>query len=159
MKDELLKPSFSKHTELSVKDGCILWGNRVIIPKAGRLEVSQELHEAYPGITRMKQLARMFVWWPVMDQDIEEKMKSCAECQFQRPMPPLAPIITMAMAKSSLVQSSHRFSQTIYGPHVFAVNTFKVDGSPPNGFHHCQSYHNYIECMRNSYLCSIGLPE
>ena len=40
----------------------------------------------------MKQLARMFVWWPALDQDIEEKVKSCAECQFQLPLPPLSPL-------------------------------------------------------------------
>ena len=73
---------FTRQTELSVQDGCILWGIRVIIPKAGQFEVLQELHEAHPGATRMKELARMFVWWPAMDQDIEEKVKSCAECQF-----------------------------------------------------------------------------
>ena len=64
----------------------------MIIPKAGKLEVLQELHEAQPGTTCMKQLARMFVWWPSMDQRIEEKVKSCTECQFQRPMLPLAPL-------------------------------------------------------------------
>ena len=85
----MLKPYFSKYTELSVQDGCILQGNRVIISKAGRFEVLQELHEAHPGTTRMKQLARI-VWWPSMDQTIEEKVKSCVECQFQHPMPPLA---------------------------------------------------------------------
>ena len=52
----------------------------------------QELHEAHLGATRMKQLARMFVWWPAMDQDIEEKVKSSAKCQFQYPMPLLAPL-------------------------------------------------------------------
>lgn len=90
--DEMLKPYFSKRTELSVQDGCVLWGNRVIIPNIGQPEVLQELHEAHPGATRMKRLARMFVWWPAIDQDIEEKVKSCAECQFQRPTPPLAPL-------------------------------------------------------------------
>ena len=34
----------------------------------------------------------MFVWWPALDQDIEEKVKSCAECQFQCSAPPLAPL-------------------------------------------------------------------
>ena len=64
----------------------------MIIPKPGRAEVLQELHEAHPGATRMKRLARMFVWWPGMDQDIEEKVKSCPECQSHRPSPPLAPL-------------------------------------------------------------------
>eukprot|EP00731_Ephydatia_muelleri_P014454 Em0008g174a len=39
--------------ELSVQDGCVLWGSRVV--PAGR---AQLLHEGHPGITRMKALAR-----------------------------------------------------------------------------------------------------
>ena len=90
--DKVMKPYFSRRTELSVQDGCVLWGNRVIIPRAGQFEVLQELHEAHPGTTCMKRLARMFVWWPGLDQDIEEKVKGCAECQFQHPSPQLAPL-------------------------------------------------------------------
>ena len=51
-----------------------------------------ELHEAHPGITRMKRLARMFVWWPKLDNAIEDKVKSCHECQSNRSNPPLAPL-------------------------------------------------------------------
>ncbi len=53
----------------------------------------QQLHEAHPGTTYMKQLGRMFAWWPGLDQDIEEKVKGCAECQFQHPSPQLAPLL------------------------------------------------------------------
>ena len=90
--DKQLKPYFSRRTELSIQDGCILWGKRVIIPTVGQLEVLQELHEAHPGTTRMKQLARMLVWWPAIDQDIEETVKSCVECQAQHLAPPVAPL-------------------------------------------------------------------
>ena len=72
------------------------------------------------------------------------------------PNPTVGTIITMTVAKSSLFQSSHRFSQTIYWPHVFAVNrcTFQVNQSLPNGFYHCQSYHRMFEKC----ICSIGTP-
>ena len=33
--DELIKPYFSRQTELSVQNGCILLGNKLVIPKAG----------------------------------------------------------------------------------------------------------------------------
>ena len=59
--------------ELSVLDGCIIWGARVIVPPPGRDRVIQELQETHPGIARMKSLARSYVWWPNMDADPEAK--------------------------------------------------------------------------------------
>jgi len=53
--DEALKPYFSRKDELSVQDGCFLWGNRVVIPPKERARVVEEL--AHPGICRMKALA------------------------------------------------------------------------------------------------------
>ena len=47
MKDEKLKPFATRQSELSVQDGCVLWGNRVVVPKAGQAEVLIELYEAY----------------------------------------------------------------------------------------------------------------
>ena len=39
-----------------------MWGSRVVIPPEGRKAVLQQLHEGHPGTTRMKLLARMYVW-------------------------------------------------------------------------------------------------
>ena len=88
-----LKPFWRKSLELSCQEGCILWGNRVVIPKPGRTEVLHELHGGHPGETRMKRLARMFVLWPGITQDIEDKVKKCTECQKIRPNPPVAPLM------------------------------------------------------------------
>ena len=48
--------------------------------------------EAHPGVTRMKRLARTLVWWPGIDHDIEQKVKSCPECQINQASPPEAPL-------------------------------------------------------------------
>ena len=89
---EELTPYYTKRTELSVEDGCILWGTRVIVPPQGRSKILSELHEAHPGESRMKALARSYVWWPGLDQDIVKKVKSCDECQAHQSTPAEAPL-------------------------------------------------------------------
>ena len=53
--DQKFKPFLVRKEELSLLDGCILWGSRVVIPSKATATVLQELHEGHPGITRMKQ--------------------------------------------------------------------------------------------------------
>ena len=40
----------------------------------------------------MKALARSYVWWPGLDQDIVKKVKSCDECQAHQSTPAEAPL-------------------------------------------------------------------
>ena len=89
---EDFKPYLTRKTELSVLNGCILWGTRVVVPPQGRNLVLRELHETHPGANRMKSLARSYIWWPQMDSQIEQTAKSCSTCQETRPSPPAAPL-------------------------------------------------------------------
>ena len=59
---------------------------------AGRSRILQELHEGHPGASCMKALARSFVWWPWMDKEIEDRVKSCDPCQRLRHLPAAAPL-------------------------------------------------------------------
>ena len=71
-----LKPFWSKQLELSAQQGCLLWGNRVVVPPLLRQKILQQLHDSHLGISRMKSLGRMFVWWPGFDQEVEEIVRS-----------------------------------------------------------------------------------
>ena len=53
---QTLFPFWQRQLELSTHDGCILWGNWVVVPEKGRNYVLQELHGGHPGISRMKTL-------------------------------------------------------------------------------------------------------
>ena len=54
---------WQRRMELSTHDGCILWGNRVVVPEKGRNYVLQELHGGHLGISRMKSLNICMVAW------------------------------------------------------------------------------------------------
>ena len=79
--DPTFRPFKQCDLELSVQDGCILWGNRVVVPEAAREAVIKILQDAHPGITRMKSLARGVVWWHGIDKDLEAKVATCSVCQ------------------------------------------------------------------------------
>ncbi len=81
-----------KRLELSTYEGCIMWGARIVVPEPGREAVLCELHEGHPGITRMKALARMYVWWPGISADIEKSVRLCTACQEVQSTPPVAPL-------------------------------------------------------------------
>ena len=89
---EALAPYRNRRAELSVEEGCLLWGTRVLILTDLQPKVLEELHKGHPGIVRMKALARSHVWWPSIDRHLEEKVKACTPCQQQRHAPPKAPL-------------------------------------------------------------------
>ena len=63
VQDEL-KPYHKRKDEPTVKANCLLWGRKVIVPEKLQNKVLEELHTAYPGVVRMKSIARINVWWP-----------------------------------------------------------------------------------------------
>ena len=73
--------------ELSVQSGCVLWGNRIIVPPARQSRILDVLHDGHPRIYHMKELARSFVWWPGLDDDIQTKVQSCTQCQINQKSP------------------------------------------------------------------------
>lgn len=90
--EDELSPYRQRKDELSMLDGCVLWGNRVIVPTAGRKEVMCLLHDGHPGITKMKSLARQVVWWPGLDADLTTHVQACQLCQLNQKSPTTAPL-------------------------------------------------------------------
>ena len=89
---EELRPYRQRKEELSLQDGCVLWGSRVVVPEQGRKLVIEELHAEHQGMSRMKSFGRSFVWWPNMDADVEVRVKRCEVCQAHQKVPAAAPL-------------------------------------------------------------------
>ena len=90
--EEEIKAFNKRSSELSVQDGCVLWGNRVVVPKKGRDRVLQQLHDGHPGVSRMKGIARSITWWPGIDKEIENRVQNCTQCQQNQKAPAPSPL-------------------------------------------------------------------
>ena len=89
---DMFKPYWLRHTELTIEGSCLLWGARIIIPHKLHQIIQEELHTGYPGIRRMKAIARSYVWWPGVDKALESEAKRCKQCQSLKQAPPKAPL-------------------------------------------------------------------
>ena len=67
--------------DITTEDNKLIWNDRVIIPTSLREILLNYLHAEHLGIVKTKQLARKYVWWPIIDRDVESKVKECVVCQ------------------------------------------------------------------------------
>ena len=89
-----LRKFWGSKGHLSVDDDLLVYGNRLFIPTTFRPTILEQLHEAHQGIARSKDRARLTVYWPGIDQDIEMYIADCKFCQDSLSSHPREPIIT-----------------------------------------------------------------
>ena len=80
---------------LSIDDSLIVHGCRLLIPTVMRRQVLMNLHESHQGSVRTKQRARLTVYWPGIDNDIDNMILSCKHCQDMLPANVKEPIMSM----------------------------------------------------------------
>ena len=79
MKDEL-KQYWSYRDELSIFNGIIFKSDRVVINKKVRSEILKQLHIPHMEIENTKFRARVSMFWPGVNKDIEYMVKLCNIC-------------------------------------------------------------------------------
>uniref|UniRef100_W6NQT5 RNA-directed DNA polymerase n=1 Tax=Haemonchus contortus TaxID=6289 RepID=W6NQT5_HAECO len=65
----------------STQQGCLLFESRIIIPRSPQPQTLKMLHEGHPRINRMKSLARRYVFWTRINEDLEKLVRTCTDCQ------------------------------------------------------------------------------
>lgn len=65
---------------LSISNHVVLFSQRIVIPTNLQRRFIEQLHQGHPGMSRMKNLARNLVYWPNIDFQIEQFVKSCSKC-------------------------------------------------------------------------------
>ena len=80
-----LHPFWNVRRQLSTESGLVLIGCRIVVPTSMRRDVLKALHASHQGIERTKARARQTVFWPGLNNDIANAVRSCPDCQRELP--------------------------------------------------------------------------
>ena len=88
----LMRPYWSARDQLSIDEDSILCGCRLLIPHPLRREVLRTLHSSHQGIERTKRCAHLAVYWPGINNEIDQVVSGCRECSAELPSQPKEPL-------------------------------------------------------------------
>ena len=77
---QAIRPYMKYFHHLSVVDGVVRMGQRIIVPSKLRPSILQSLHAAHQGVTVMSQRAADTVFWPGISIDINRTREQCEHC-------------------------------------------------------------------------------
>ena len=84
----LALPFFSQRDELTVQNGLIFRGERVVVPKKLRETMKQKIHSSHMGTEACLRRARECIFWPGMSAEMKQLVESCETCrQYDRAQP------------------------------------------------------------------------
>lgn len=75
-----ITPYFDYRDELTVQDGIVLRGERVVIPTSMRKDLKDKVHAGHFGINSCLRRARDLIFWPRMSSEIRQYIESCDIC-------------------------------------------------------------------------------
>lgn len=78
--DRNFKNAKAQSNDFEITEGCVMFHNRVVIPKSLQQNTLKLLHSNHNGIVKIKQLARRTVFWFGINADIEQFVKHCEIC-------------------------------------------------------------------------------
>ena len=66
---------------MSVVDGLLLCGSRIVIPANARKRTLRSIHDGHQGEVKCKLRAKDAVYWPGLYKEIEHMVQTCGPCQ------------------------------------------------------------------------------
>ena len=75
-----LQPFWTFREELTVEDGHILKGTRIVIPNKQCKAILKLLHEGHLGLNKCKLRAKEGVYWPGLNDQLEDLVLNCELC-------------------------------------------------------------------------------
>ena len=97
--------------ELSVYDGLLLRGNRIVIPYAHRKQTLETIHQGHLGINKCRERAGQAVWWPGISKEITDAVSSCKFCLKKRPSHHAEPLVNTPLPERPFQKVAADFFQ------------------------------------------------
>ena len=73
----IIKDYFAIRHELCVVENLIFRGERIVVPPSLRHRLLGFAHEGHFGMSKTKTRLRSNYWWPSLNSDVEERVRSC----------------------------------------------------------------------------------
>ena len=77
----IISPYFNMRDEMSIQDGLIFKGERVVVPRASRSELLRRIHSSHLGVNGCLNRACECLYWPGMTADIKNYVSTCEACR------------------------------------------------------------------------------
>ncbi|XP_045023114.1 uncharacterized protein K02A2.6-like isoform X4 [Daphnia magna] len=87
-----VKPYWSVRSELSMVEGILLCGSRLVVPMSLRRETMEGIHDGHFGETKSVLRAKSAVYWPGWEDQVKNMVASCSVCQENRGRNPKLPL-------------------------------------------------------------------
>ena len=92
--DEDLREYWDWRNDLSVENGVVMLGQRIVIPRILRRQILEQLHAAHQGQVRTLRRARQVVFWPGLTNDVRNVVVGCEICAKIIPSQQREPMMT-----------------------------------------------------------------
>ena len=103
------------HWNLSIVDGVMINGTRIVIPWSLQDEYLKCLHTGHFGVSKFHARAKSTVYWPGIDKDITDLIGHCDTCRQVQHAPP-------SYNEHSL--------EACYPSHIFGSDIENIEGKP-----------------------------
>ncbi len=144
--------------ELSCIGHLILRGSRIVIPQAARYCTLLLAHEGHQGIVKTKQRLRTKVWWPGIDKDSEQHVRSCAACQINWASPRPFPVTrTELPQKPWQIVAIDACGPFPSGEHLLVITDYYSRWVEVSVLHRITAS-NIVKCLTRIFA-THGLPE
>ena len=75
-----LCPYWTFREEISIEDGILLKGERIIIPVVDQPDILQQLHYGHLGLQKCLHHAQVSVYWPSLTEQLKKLVTNCRVC-------------------------------------------------------------------------------